>query len=65
MGARPPRRRARATRDGGRTGHNRVEIPGLGSWACAGAYADVATGGELAVGEAFEVREPTSASHAR
>jgi uncharacterized protein YcbX len=43
--------------------HNRVEIPGLGRWACAGAYADVTTGGELAVGEAFEVREPANGSH--
>jgi uncharacterized protein YcbX len=40
--------------------HNRVEIPGLGTWACAGAYADVTTGGELAVGAAHELRAPTS-----
>jgi uncharacterized protein len=44
--------------------HNRVEIPGLGRWACAGAYADVTTAGELAVGESFELREPTTASPA-
>jgi len=37
-------------------GHNRVEIPELGTWACAGVYADVTTAGELAVGEAYEVR---------
>jgi uncharacterized protein len=40
--------------------HNRVEIPGLGTWACAGVYADVTSAGELAVGESFELREPTS-----
>jgi uncharacterized protein YcbX len=31
--------------------HNRLEIAGLGTWACAGAYADVATGGEVRVGD--------------
>jgi hypothetical protein len=36
--------------------HNRVEIPGLGTWACAGVYADVTAPGELAVGEEFELR---------
>jgi uncharacterized protein YcbX len=36
--------------------HNRVEIPGLGTWACAGAYADVTTSGELSVGDPFELR---------
>ncbi|QYN35559.1 MOSC N-terminal beta barrel domain-containing protein [Pseudonocardia sp. DSM 110487] len=36
--------------------HNRVEIPGLGTWACAGTYADVTAGGELAVGEEHELR---------
>jgi uncharacterized protein YcbX len=36
--------------------HNRVDIPGLGTWACAGAYADVTATGEIAVGEAYEVR---------
>ncbi len=40
--------------------HNRVEIPGLGTWACAGVYADVTVGGEIAVGESFELREPTT-----
>jgi hypothetical protein len=34
-----------------------VEIPGMGTWACAGVYADVTGSGELAVGEAFEVRD--------
>lgn len=38
--------------------HNRVEIPGLGTWACAGVYADVTAGGEIAVGEPFGLREP-------
>ena len=29
--------------------HNRVDIGGLGTWACAGAYAKVVTPGEAAV----------------
>ncbi|GAA0895079.1 MOSC domain-containing protein [Pseudonocardia zijingensis] len=37
--------------------HNRVDIPGLGTWACAGAYADVSAGGEIAVGDRFEVTD--------
>lgn len=36
--------------------HNRVEIPGLGTWACAGVYADVTGPGELIVGEEHELR---------
>jgi uncharacterized protein len=40
--------------------HNRVEIPGMGTWACAGVYADVTSPGELALGESFELREPTN-----
>lgn len=36
--------------------HNRVMIHGLGTWACAGVYADVTVSGELAVGEAYELR---------
>ena len=40
--------------------HNRVEIPGMGTWACAGAYADVTSPGDLALGESFELREPTN-----
>jgi uncharacterized protein len=36
--------------------HNRVEIPGLGTWACAGVYADVTGEGELTVGEPHELR---------
>ncbi len=35
--------------------HNRVEITGLGTWACAGVYADVTGPGELLVGEEFEI----------
>jgi hypothetical protein len=32
--------------------HNKVEIAGFGTWACAGAYATVATPGAVAVGDA-------------
>ncbi len=32
--------------------HNRIDIPGLGRWACAGVYADVVAGGILRVGDA-------------
>lgn len=35
--------------------HNRVEIPGLGTWACAGAYADVRAGGVVRVGDVVQV----------
>jgi uncharacterized protein YcbX len=35
--------------------HNRVEIPTMGTWACAGAYADVAVGGDVAVGDEYRV----------
>lgn len=31
--------------------HNRVEIPGLGTWACAGVYAGVSGTGRVAVGD--------------
>ena len=31
--------------------NNRVDIPGWGTWACAGAYADVSTGGTVRVGD--------------
>ncbi|MBA3654262.1 MAG: MOSC N-terminal beta barrel domain-containing protein [Actinobacteria bacterium] len=34
---------------------NRVEIPGLGTWACAGAYCTVAAAGKVAVGDAVDV----------
>jgi hypothetical protein len=36
--------------------HNRVEITGLGTWACAGAYADVAATGSVHVGDPVVVR---------
>lgn len=35
--------------------HNRVEIPNLGTWACAGVYADVAAPGEVHVGDTYQV----------
>ncbi|MDT7615730.1 MAG: uncharacterized protein QOF00_3177 [Pseudonocardiales bacterium] len=35
--------------------HNRLEIPGMGVWACAGVYADVAAGGSVSVGDAYVV----------
>ena len=35
--------------------HNRVEIAGFGTWACAGAYADVATAGTVRVGDPVAV----------
>ena len=37
------------------TDHNRVEISGIGTWACVGAYASVATPGTICVGDAVEV----------
>ena len=37
------------------TGHNRVEITGLGRWACVGAYASVLTPGTICIGDAVEV----------
>jgi uncharacterized protein YcbX len=35
--------------------HNRIEIPGLGSWACAGAYAGVKQPGSVAVGDTVSI----------
>lgn len=35
--------------------HNRVDIPEWGRWSCAGAYADVAAGGSVAVGDRCEL----------
>ena len=35
--------------------HNRVEISGLGHWACVGAYASVVTPGSICVGDAIDV----------
>ena len=37
------------------TDHNRVEISGLGHWACVGAYASVAAAGSICIGDAIEV----------
>jgi uncharacterized protein YcbX len=37
------------------TEHNRVEITGLGRWACVGAYAAVVTPGAICTGDAAEV----------
>ncbi|MGZ6965850.1 MAG: MOSC domain-containing protein, partial [Acidimicrobiia bacterium] len=31
--------------------HNRIEIPGLGTWSCVGTYATVGTGGRVRVGD--------------
>jgi uncharacterized protein YcbX len=31
--------------------HNRLEIPGMGTWACAGIYASVVGAGQVAVGD--------------
>jgi len=35
--------------------HNRIEVPGLGIWACAGAYAEVVGEGRLADGQELEL----------
>lgn len=35
--------------------YNRIEIPGLGKWSCAGAYATVSTSGRVATGEEWTV----------
>lgn len=35
--------------------NNRKEIPGHGTWACAGVYAGVTAGGEVAVGDRVEL----------
>jgi uncharacterized protein YcbX len=36
------------------TTHNRVEISGLGHWACVGAYASVSAPGSICVGDEIE-----------
>ena len=38
--------------------HNRIEIPGLGHWACAGVYGRVTTRGEVSVGDPVAFRSP-------
>jgi uncharacterized protein YcbX len=35
--------------------NNRVDIPGIGTWACAGVYASITAGGALAVGDTVTV----------
>jgi len=35
--------------------HNRIEVPGLGLWACAGAYAEVVGEGRLMAGQELEL----------
>jgi hypothetical protein len=37
------------------TRHNRIEIPGLGTWSCVGAYAAVTAPGEVAIGDEVTV----------
>ena len=37
--------------------HNRIEIPGLGHWACAGAYAGVTAPGSVRVGDPVTIME--------
>lgn len=36
-------------------GHNRVEIAGFGTWACAGAYCGVTSAGRVRVGDAYSI----------
>lgn len=35
--------------------HNRIEIPGFGTWSCVGLYAEVAAAGRVAVGDTFSL----------
>ena len=37
---------------------NRIEIPGLGTWSCVGAYAAVAEPGPVRVGDTVVVERP-------
>jgi len=41
------------------TRHNRIEIPGLGTWSCVGAYAAVTTPGRVQVGDEVSLALPT------
>lgn len=41
------------------TRHNRIEITGLGTWSCVGAYAAVTTPGAVQVGDEVTVAPPT------
>ena len=38
------------------TRHNRIEIPGLGTWSCVGAYAAVTAPGRVQLGDRVEIR---------
>lgn len=44
--------------------HNRLEIANLGTWACAGAYADVTSAGTVRRGDAVTVRREEAAAPA-
>lgn len=44
--------------------HNRIPVPGMGRWACAGVYAEVTAGGVLSVGQSFRVRSEDAAQPA-
>ena len=39
--------------------HNRVEIPGMGTWACAGVYASITAAGGVSVGDRVTLTDPT------
>jgi uncharacterized protein YcbX len=41
------------------TRHNRVEIPGLGTWSCVGAYAAVSVPGRVQVGDEVALARPS------
>ena len=41
------------------TRHNRVEIPGLGTWSCVGAYAAVSEPGRVQVGDEVALDQPS------
>ena len=42
------------------TRHNRVEIPGLGTWSCVGAYAAVSTPGRVRLGDDVVIEQAAS-----
>ena len=42
------------------TRHNRVDIPGLGTWSCVGAYATVSTPGRVEVGDDVVIEAPAT-----
>ncbi|HEY3722887.1 MAG TPA: MOSC N-terminal beta barrel domain-containing protein [Acidimicrobiia bacterium] len=45
------------------TRHNRVEIPGLGTWSCVGAYAAVTGPGRVRVGDEVALGQPGAPAH--